>query len=996
VQASGPYRGRGSRGAAPWVALVLSFGCGGVETKRRPPPTTPPSPLELRLNEVVSQNQGVWVDEAGETDDYVELINVSAETRDLGQYVLQDSSHAVLLPKVSLKPNEIVLLWADGQPDQGTHHLGFKIDAGGETLTLLRDGIVVDRVQVPALAAHHAYQRMPDGSGPWSDCGWATPDRQNGTQCGPPPLPDLPAEEVFASYTWPAPWPARPQPVMLTELALRPAGFVEVLNSSAAAVDLAQYELRLASHAVGQPWPGRSEGTLLAWPTPTLASGQRVAVAVADADLAAIAATPAFEGVVTLWSAADGSATDRKDFSYYPEHASLARVPDPDGAFRFCTNRSPGASNDDCTPLAQRTVGDRLRELATPEDFAALASGRGEVGSAAVEFVLDMAAGDEVTLLNSKDWDIHYCFIREVIQGLPRMDRCDAEQQAEFNRGWYEFSVTEYFQVEGRRYLLGTLVKFAGSNLHTVEFTPGDAISSEQMLHAFHAVLRHVDNPSEWFLRPQDSDQVARMREIEGQAPIVDTNAPFRGVTFQPLVPTVGYGTLRYVDADAIDGADLGPRDILVTNRVPYAIPLLAGLVTEAFQTPLAHVNVLSRGRGTPNMALKDARHDSRLAPLLGKLVRLEVRGSDFLVEEADPAAALAFWDSRRPQGAAAIPRLDTSVRGLVALADRGLDDLPTIGAKAAQLAELGKVDLCAPRAGPGTRIPTNAFAIPFAYSLEHFEKSGAKARLAELRQSAAFQADPAVREQGLALVQSDILTAAVDPELLAAVHERLAANWPKQRVRFRSSSNTEDLPQFNGAGLYTSDGIAADAANDELATAIRTVWASLWRLRAYDEREYYNIEQDAVAMAVLVHEAFSSEKANGVAISRDVLEPSRGDKFYINAQVGEALVTNPAPGVVSDEFTYSPSRSPYIEWQSRSSLNHGVPVLTDDEAYYVACSLAQIHNHFRPLLDPEEKNSWFAMDIEWKLVGPERQIVIKQARPYSFGQEAPSGWCDL
>jgi hypothetical protein len=26
-------------------------------------------------------------------------------------------------------------------------------------------------------------------------------------------------------------------------------------------------------------------------------------------------------------------------------------------------------------------------------------------------------------------------------------------------------------------------------------------------------------------------------------------------------------------------------------------------------------------------------------------------------------------------------------------------------------------------------------------------------------------------------------------------------------------------------------------------------------------------------------------------------------------------------------------------------------------------------------------------MDIEWKLVGPERQLVIKQARPFSFGR---------
>jgi hypothetical protein len=977
------------------LILVLSLGilgCGGLDDK-------PAGSLnEIRINEVVSQNQGVWVDEAGETDDYVELINLGGETLDLGQYLLQDSSHTVPLPSVQLAPNQLVLLWADGQPEQGPNHLKLKISADGEALALLHGGVVVDRVQVPVLAAHHAYQRIPDGTGAFVDCGFATPERQNGSRCGPPDAPELPPDTTFARYAWPVPWPARPQPLVLTELALRPAGFVEVLNTASNAVDLSAYQVRIAPHVVGKPWPGLNEGTALSWSVRMLAAGQRAVVAVTDADLADVAATTSFEGVVTVWSLANGAVVDREDFSYYPDGASLARVPDPDGTFRFCSDPSPGAPNTGCVALPSRPIGDHLRALSTPGDFAALAAGRGEVGESAIEFVIDMTSGDVVALLNSADWDIHYCFVREYIQGEEHVDRCSPEGRDVFNLGWYNFSVTEYFRVEGRRYLLGTLVKYAGSNLHTVEFTPGDVISPEQMLHAFYAVLRHVDNPTEWALRPQDATQVEKMKSIEGLAPIVDTNAPFRGVSFQPLVPTVGYGTLRYVDADAIDAAHLGPRDILVTNRVPYAIPILAGLVTEAFQTPLAHVNVLSRGRGTPNMALKNARADARVQALLGKLVRLEVRGADFVLTEANATEALAFWNAHKPQGAAAIPRLDTSVRGLVPLDGHGMEDIPSIGSKAAQLAELGRVELCSWYAAdaPESRIPTGAFAIPFSHSLDHFQKSGAKARLELLRQEPSFQADPTVREAGLGLVQSDILSAAVDAELLAAVREQIKATWPGQRVRFRSSSNTEDLPQFNGAGLYTSDGIASDASDRELAIAIRTVWASLWRPRAYDEREYYNIDQSAVAMAVLVHEAFSSEKANGVAISRDILEPSRGDKFYINAQVGEALVTNPAPGVASDEFTYSLSRKPHIEMRSVSSLNRGLPVLSGDESYVVACSLERIHEYFRLLIDPEGKNSWFAMDIEWKLVGPQRQLVVKQARPYSFGAEAPVGWCDL
>jgi hypothetical protein len=984
----------GVRLAIGLIALLL----GSAVCSNRPTPPLQTVPGAVRINEVVSRNEGVWVDEVGETDDYIELYNGGTTSVDLSRYQLADSSKTVALPAVVLAPNQILLLWADNQIEQGSHHLGIKIAGEGETLSLLQEKTVVDRVVVPTLAPHHAYARIPDGTGPFSDCGWATPARENGTRCGPPPTPELPETTSFAPYTWPVPWPARATPLALTELALRPAGFIEVLNTSATALNLSNYQLTIAPHTVGVPWPLATDGTVLAWPVATLESGQRVAVPVTDSDLAAIAASPSFEGVASLWSVLDGSHVDRQDFSFFPVNSSLTRFPDPDGAFRFCAARTPGLPNSDCQPLASRPIGDHLRALSTPGDFAALAAGRGEVGESAVEVVIDMASGDVVSLLNSANWDIHYCFVREAIQGLPHLDRCDPAQQAEFNAGWWEFSVTEYFRVEGRRYLLATLVEHAGTNLHTMEYTPGDEISPEQMLYGFYAVMRHVPDPTQWFLRPQDSAQVAKMKQIEGQVPIVDSNAPFRNLVFQPLVPTVGYGTLRFVEAEAIETAELGPHDILVTNQVPFSIPLLAGLITESFQTPLAHVNVLSRGRGTPNMGLKNAREDARLKPLMGKLVRLEVRGADFVVQEADPTEALAFWDSHKPKTGVSVPRLDTSVHGLVALADSSIADIPTIGSKAAQLAELAKVELCPPldEKIPDSRVPTEAFAIPFAYSVEHFNKSGAAARLASMRLDPVFNADPTVRQQGLSLVQSDILKADFDPELLRLVRERMSSHWPGQRVRLRSSSNTEDLPQFNGAGLYISEGVDAEATDKDLADGIRGVWASLWRLRAYDEREYYNIDQGSVAMAVLIHEAFSSEKANGVAISRDILEPSRGDKFYINAQVGEALVTNPAPGVASDEFTYSLGRTPHIERQSVSSLNGGKPVLSEEESHRVACSLAEIHIHFRPLVDPDKKNSWFAMDIEFKFIGPDRQLVVKQARPYSFGQEAPMGWCDL
>jgi len=963
-------------------AVVGCLGCGSSK----------PLPAELKFNEIVSNNAGVWVDEVGETDDYIELVNIAAEPLQLSRYSIENARGRHSLPDAVVAPAEVILLWADATPAQGPLHLDFKVSASGVNLRLLRDeNVLVDSVQVPALAEHHAFVRIPDGTGDFSDCGWATPARLNGSRCGPPPPPELPIETTFAPYVWPEVWPPSPSPLSLNELALRPAQFIEVVNLSADAVALADYVMTVAPQPVGQPWPDMTAGTVLAWPVPEIAAGEHIAVPLSDGDVADVAATAAFEGVVSVFRRADASIVDRVDFMQWPEGAVLARVPDGTGVHRFCQQATSAAPNDACNPLSSRPVGDRVRYLRTPADHATLASARHKLGTDAVEFVIDMLSGDVVSLLNSGSWDLHYTFIRETIQGLPHLDRCDPAQAVQFQEGWWNFSEDEYFRVDGRRYLLGTLVHYAGSDLRTVEFASGDVISPEQMKHAFFTITKHVDDPKQWALRPLGEDQVAAMATISGQVPIVDSNAPFRNLTFQPLNNAVAFGTLRFVEANAIMTADLGPHDILVTDDVPNDIPLIAGLITEAFQTPLAHVNVLSRGRGTPNLALANAHTDARIAPLLGKLVRFEVTGAEFSVREASAEEAIAFWQSRTPVGARLVPRLDTTVRGVQDLAQKGFSDIPSLGGKAAQLAELGRVDLCS-----ADSLPTPAFGIPLVHSIEHYQASGALALLAELEKDPEFFTNTTKRNAGLERVRGEILAYPVDKEFLNELTTTVQTNWPTIGIKLRSSSNTEDLAGFNGAGLYTSIGVKPDDAPSALADALRTVWSSLFDLRAFDERYSYNVDDSQVGMGVLIHQSYPSEGANGVAISRDALDPDRGDLYYLNAQVGEALVTNPAPGVTSDEIVYDPGRTPHVVYHGQSSLAGGKPILTDDEVAKIACSLSSIHSHFRPLIDPQEKNTWFAMDIEFKLIGSARQLIIKQARPYSFGIEPPAGWCDF
>jgi hypothetical protein len=945
----------------------------------------------LVLNELMSSNDGVWVDELGEVDDWVELANRGAVPIELAGFSLMDESGAELaLPSRTLAPGERIVLWADEEPEQGELHLPFKLSKDGDSLLLKRiaDGATADRVAITALETNESFVRLPDGQGEWTRCRYATPGRDNGAACSPPWLGGLEEDAVFAPYSWPASFPQRSGPLAITELALRPAAFIELKNLGSEPVALAAFALSIAPHRPGQPWPDVTDGLFVDFPLgAVVAPGELFVVEVTDAHVAELAADPRFEGVVSLHveEGLGARAVERVDFVDWPSGAVLSRGSES-GPFRYCKNASE-AAEDACQPLESRAVGDRLRALATPADFAALAQGATSVGVAPVKFVVDMQAGDQVHLLSAERWPLHFAFTREVIDGRLPLDRCDPAEGALFQAAFSAFIATEYYTIDTRRYLLGTLAHHVGADVYGVEFTHGDLITAEQMKRAFFAVTSRVEQPERWFLHPRDDEQVRRAREIEGELPIMGPNAPYRNLRFQPLTPTVGYGRLTFVPSGELSFTPLGHDVIVVTDDVPNDIPLVGGLITEAFQTPLSHVNLLSQARDTPNMALRDARLAPELAELFGEVVRLEVATDGFHVAKADPAEAQAFWDARAPDGPAFEPALDLSLRGPVSLGGRSIADLPAIGAKAAQLAEISRASVeredC--QALP-IAVPEQAFAIPVAHYRDHFSASGAEAKLASLQADPGFASDPMVREAGLAELRGLIQLHPVDADLLASVKREIEVRFAGQRVRFRSSSNAEDLEGFNGAGLYTSASAELDDAALSVEDALRTVWASLWELRAYDERSYARIAHDKVAMGVLVHPAFRGEKANGVAMSRNLNDVTRGDQFYINVQVGEASVANPAPGVGTEELLYTwPPVTPELSVRSRSTLTGGAPILAPGEVREVACALGALHDHFKGLFDPDDQNRWFTIEVEFKLVGDGRQLMIKQARPFPF-----------
>ena len=71
--------------------------------------------------------------------------------------------------------------------------------------------------------------------------------------------------------------------------------------------------------------------------------------------------------------------------------------------------------------------------------------------------------------------------------------------------------------------------------------------------------------------------------------------------------------------------------------------------------------------------------------------------------------------------------------------------------------------------------------------------------------------------------------------DALTAMH----ATYPEgQSLRYRSSTNNEDLPGFNGAGLYDSKTQDPDETEEDgIDKSLKQVFASLWTFRAFTER---------------------------------------------------------------------------------------------------------------------------------------------------------------
>ena len=436
------------------------------------------------------------------------------------------------------------------------------------------------------------------------------------------------------------------------------------------------------------------------------------------------------------------------------------------------------------------------------------------------------------------------------------------------------------------------------------------------------------------------------------------------------LNPVTAVGWLRYLRAAEMESARYSPTDIVIFEELPIRVPPVSGIITLTPQTPLSHVNLLARNRGTLNLYALSLAELPGAEEQLGELVRISVDQNSLSISPVTQARAEAHWASNRPPNVA-IPEPNLEIDRIIDLGESGESVASAaIGAKASNYALLQK-EL------PEYVRPGHALPISWYFDAAQNPRF-------QLLQGALLERKQNMTPEEIETVLADMRDAlgahAIDPARQQELRELIATHYPDTRIRLRSSTNCEDLPEFNGAGLYESKGFNTADDEAELWDDLLEVYASLWTPHAFAEREFYGIDHRLAGMGVLINEAFPDEHANGVVLTI----PGKNDfSILINSQPGEAAVTNPEPGQVPESILFAASGSDRLQVQTESSIG---PVFTTSGMQALLLELKTVSVRIHEILTsdiPETDRPEFGVDIEFKLEreGADLALYVKQGR---------------
>jgi hypothetical protein len=470
-------------------------------------------------------------------------------------------------------------------------------------------------------------------------------------------------------------------------------------------------------------------------------------------------------------------------------------------------------------------------------------------------FVIDRKDGNKIYYVNTKRYAFHKDFVNGTYLSLER---------------GREFFENNYLK-PNRRFILGTIAYQTPIKRWTFESWEGDLISADQIKLAADTVNASFFAPVAY--KPNSTRQEEESSKIPAFQRVLQRDIA-KEQEYQALNLARGIGRIHVIPKFD-EHVEIGFNEILVLNEVPVTLPPVAGVITSKPSTPLSHINLLAKGWGIPNAYIKNAQE--LLKQYDGWWVTFETKRDGYSIKRADVDQLREYQRRMAQRRDVMKPRYDLYQQRLFGLKLQRARSSIAFGSKSANLGEVMNARL------PGIVVP-NGFTIPFYYYDQFLHSNKLDDAVYAMLNDQRFVHDPAYRRVQLTNLREKIQQGKFDEKLQAEILRRVRLEFPGKGLFVRSSSNTEDLPNFSGAGLYTTVPNVRDER--QLIEAIKTVWASLWNFEAYEARERSVIDHSKVFMAVLIQEGINSE-SSGVMITADPFDRENRQAIYISAKRG-------------------------------------------------------------------------------------------------------------
>ena len=296
--------------------------------------------------------------------------------------------------------------------------------------------------------------------------------------------------------------------------------------------------------------------------------------------------------------------------------------------------------------------------------------------------------------------------------------------------------------------------------------------------------------------------------------------------------------------------------------------------------------------------------------------------------------------------------------------------DLDTVGGKGQSLARMLNAGLPVPG---GFHVTTEAYRC-------FVSENEIQTRILEMLKDA-DAADPASLESVSQAIGQLFIEGRIPTDIAAAISAAYSTlnNAP---VAVRSSATAEDLPGASFAGQQET--YLNIRGVDAVLEAVKKCWASLWTARAIAYRLKNDIDQETVALAVVVQELVFADAA-GILFTANPINGKR-DELVINAAwgLGEAVVSG---AVTPDTITVKKDTGKVIRREIAEKQVMTVRTETgttelpvpDSKKKKAVLSDAQTAELARLGVKIEQFYG-MPMDIEWALAGG--RFAIVQARP--------------